>query len=64
MGNKKNIGMDLLDVGVGSIFAGQSIGLIEASNLPAPIKTGTGGVIGAGLVKKTSKKLDIEDLGY
>ncbi len=60
----KNIGMDLLDIGVGSIFAGGSISIIEASPLPGPIKTGLGGTIGAGLLKKTGDKLSLEDIGY
>lgn len=61
---KKNIGKDLLDIGVGAVFGGVSIGIIEASPLPGTIKTGAGGLIGAGLLKKTSKKLDLEDLSY
>lgn len=61
---KKNVGKDLLDIGIGAAFGGMSIGIIEASPLPGSIKTGAGGLIGAGLIKKTSKKLDLEDLSY
>jgi len=60
----KNIGKDLLDIGIGAAFAGISIGIIEASPLPTTIKTGAGGVIGAGLLMKASKKLDLEDINY
>ena len=61
---KNNLGMNLLDIGIGTVFAGQSISIIEASPFPGPVQAGLGGVIGGGLLKKTGDKLSLEDIGY
>jgi len=55
--NVNSLPKDMLEIGVGSIFAGMSAGILEQSSLPTPIKQGTGGLIGVGLIAHTGKKI-------
>lgn len=57
MKNNKDLSKDMIDVAVGSIFAGVSMGVIHESPLTPAVKTGAAGLIGAGLLKKSADKL-------
>ena len=48
---------DLIDIGVASVLGGVAIGIANQSPLPGAVKQGVGGVVGIGLLSKTSKLL-------
>jgi len=55
---KKSLVGGILDVTVATVIAGPTIGIINASPIPGPLKQGTGSLIGVGLVKGTTKLVD------
>ena len=58
MADIKKLPGKFIDIGVASIFGVTSIGIIsQQSAIPSPIRTGTGALIGVGLLKGAGKLL-------
>lgn len=53
----KKLNKELIGLGVSGALAGVSIGVIDQSQMPEPIKTGTTSLIGVGFINKASKLL-------
>ena len=53
---KNNLTKDMIDIGVGTAIGGMSIGIVNQSNLSTPIKQGTSGLIGVGILSNVYKK--------
>jgi len=50
----KDIKKGLIDLSLGTLFGATSIGLVNESSIPSPIKNGIGGLIGMKLIKGAS----------
>lgn len=47
----KELTKGFLDLTVAAVIAGPTIGIIQASSIPVPLKTGTSSLVGVGLLK-------------
>lgn len=53
----KDLPKQFLGIAVGAAIAGPTIGIIQSSPIPSPIRTGTSALIGVGLLKGTGRLL-------
>lgn len=57
MNEIKKLPKQMLDIGIASIFVGASSNIVQGSSLSTPVKMGATGLLGAGLLKKSSELL-------
>lgn len=57
MKEKKSLVKDVMDLAVGTVIGGATIGIVQGSNIPSHLRTGISNLIGVKILDETAKKI-------